>query len=67
MVTYCKLNSMLVTLGMMTLLRGVALNITNGGAQTTLPDEFRMVADLKVAGIATVSYTHLTLPTKLEV
>lgn len=52
LVTYCKLNSMLVTLGMMTLLRGVALNITNGGAQTTLPDEFRMVADLKVAGIA---------------
>ena len=61
LVTYCKLNSMLATLGMMTLLRGIALNITNGGAQTTLPDEFRMAADFKIGGIAVLIIVSLLI------
>ena len=40
-------------LGMMILLRGIALNITNGGAQTSLPSpEFKMIADSRIGGIS---------------
>lgn len=61
LVTYCKLNSMLATLGMMILLRGIALNITNGGAQTTLPVEFKMIADYKIGGIAALIIVSLAV------
>ena len=51
LVTYVKLNSMLATLGMMILLRGISLNMTNGGAQTSLPGEFKQVANIRIGGI----------------
>ncbi|MCH1981551.1 ABC transporter permease [Ruminococcus sp. OA3] len=61
LVTYCKLNSMLATLGMMILLRGIALNITNGGAQTSLPPEFKMIADSRVFGISILILVSLII------
>lgn len=61
LVTYCKLNSMLATLGMMILLRGIALNITNGGAQTSLPPEFKMIADSRIGGISILILVSLII------
>lgn len=61
LVTYCKLNSMLATLGMMILLRGIALNITNGGAQTSLPPEFKMIADSRIGGISVLILVSLII------
>ena len=61
LVTYCRLNSMLATLGMMILLRGIALNITNGGAQTSLPEDFKAVANFKIGGIAVLIVISLLL------
>lgn len=61
LVTYCKLNSMLATLGMMILLRGIALNITNGGAQTGLPPEFKMIADSRIGGISVLILVSLII------
>lgn len=51
LVTFLRLNSMLATLGMMILLRGISLNITNGGAQKTLPENFKQIANIRFGGV----------------
>ena len=61
LITYARLNSMLATLGMMILLRGVSLNITNGGAQTGLPEGFKAIADAKIGDVSVLILVSLII------
>ncbi len=66
LVTYLKLNSMLTTLGMMIALRGLALNITNGGAQVSLPADFKHIAGIKFGGISILIWLSIVIMLVLQ-
>mgnify|MGYP002798322476 CR=1 FL=1 len=96
-VAYIGFPPFIMTLGMMTIARGIPLVYTNGTPIFGLSDSFNALANSRILGIPTlvyymvvicivgyiilsktvlgrriygigaVSYTHLTLPTKLEV
>lgn len=66
LVTYCKLNSMLATLGMMIALRGIALNMTNGGAQVTLTSEFKQISRFKIGGVSILILLSIILMLVLQ-
>ena len=61
LVTYCKLNSMLATLGMMILLRGIALNITKRRRSDQPSPEFKMIADSRIGGISILILVSLII------
>lgn len=66
LVTCLKLNSMLTTLGMMIALRGLSLNLTNGGAQVTLSPEFKQVAGVKIFGLSWLIVTSVAIMLLLQ-
>ncbi len=61
LISYLKVNSILITLGSMTLFEGISLNITRGGSISGFPESFVAIGSASILGIPLVLLIYLLI------
>ena len=61
LIAYIKVNSILVTLGSMTLFEGISLNITRGGSLSGFPQRFMQIGNAAFFGVPLVLIFYIVI------
>ena len=59
LISYLKVNAILITLGSMTLFEGISLNITRGGSISGFPESFIAIGGASILGIPLILLIYL--------